>query len=50
MALVSSFDSIIFDYGGVLVSHQTEDDQATMAQSLGVAGRSVQRAVLGHTR
>ncbi len=31
MALVSSFDAIVFDYGGVLVSHQTEADQARFA-------------------
>ena len=31
MALVSEYDSIIFDYGGVLVHHQTESDQAQMA-------------------
>ena len=34
MALVNSFDSIIFDYGGVLVAHQTEADQAPMAEIL----------------
>ncbi len=36
MALVSSFDSIIFDYGGVLVSHQREGDLAHMAALLGI--------------
>jgi putative hydrolase of the HAD superfamily len=31
MALVSEFDGFIFDYGGVLVFQQTEEDQAAMA-------------------
>src|SRR4051812_11971953 len=31
MALVSDFDAFIFDYGGVLVFHQTDEDQAAMA-------------------
>jgi len=31
MAIVSEFDGFIFDYGGVLVFHQTEEDQAAMA-------------------
>jgi putative hydrolase of the HAD superfamily len=35
MALVSSYSGFIFDYGGVLVSHQTEADQKKMA---GIAG------------
>jgi putative hydrolase of the HAD superfamily len=37
MALVSSFDGFIFDYGGVLVHAQTEEDQARLAQIAGVA-------------
>ena len=36
MALVDSFDSIIFDYGGVLVRHQTDADQAYMARVAGI--------------
>lgn len=36
MALVNSFDSIIFDYGGVLVRHQTEADQTLMAKLAGI--------------
>jgi putative hydrolase of the HAD superfamily len=36
MALVDSYSSIIFDFGGVLVNHQTEADQARMAGLLGV--------------
>ncbi len=36
MALVDSFSSIIFDYGGVLVHHQTEGDRARMAGLLGL--------------
>jgi putative hydrolase of the HAD superfamily len=31
MAIVSEFDGFIFDYGGVLVFPQTEEDQAGMA-------------------
>jgi putative hydrolase of the HAD superfamily len=37
MALVSSYEAFIFDYGGVLVEHQTDADQAHMA---GIAGVS----------
>ncbi len=33
MALVSAFDGFIFDYGGVLVHHQTEADQLKMADT-----------------
>ena len=36
MALVSSFDGFIFDYGGVLVHHQTDADQARLADIAGV--------------
>lgn len=32
MALVSSYEAFIFDYGGVLVRHQSEADQARMAE------------------
>ena len=38
MALADQFDSIIFDYGGVLVHHQSDADQARMAQVLDVPG------------
>ena len=31
MALVSDFEGFIFDYGGVLVQHQTAEDQVRMA-------------------
>ncbi len=31
MALVNDFEGFIFDYGGVLVHHQTAEDQAKMA-------------------
>ncbi len=31
MAIVSEFDGFIFDYGGVLVFNQTEEDQAALA-------------------
>jgi putative hydrolase of the HAD superfamily len=36
MALVSEFDGFIFDYGGVLVSDQTEQDKTRMAGLVGV--------------
>jgi putative hydrolase of the HAD superfamily len=36
MALVDSFDSFIFDYGGVLVRHQTIAEQERMAEVAGV--------------
>jgi putative hydrolase of the HAD superfamily len=32
MALANSYDGYIFDYGGVLVHHQTDTDQARLAQ------------------
>ena len=37
MALVDSFASVIFDYGGVLARHQSEADQAKMAEFLGIS-------------
>ena len=37
MALVSSYEGFIFDYGGVLVHHQTEADQARLAEIAGVS-------------
>lgn len=37
MALVSELDGIIFDYGGVLVHHQTDGDHARMARIAGMA-------------
>ena len=33
----SGFDGYIFDYGGVLVNHQSEADQARMAQTAGIS-------------
>lgn len=36
MALVSSYEGFIFDYGGVLVHHQTGADQARLAAIAGV--------------
>lgn len=36
MALVSSFQGFIFDFGGVLVHHQTAEDQARLAQAAGI--------------
>lgn len=36
MALANSYDGFIFDYGGVLVTHQTEADQAYLAQIAGI--------------
>ncbi len=37
MALVDSFDSVILDYGGVLVQHQTDADQSRMADLFGIS-------------
>lgn len=37
MALVSSYDGFIFDFGGVLVHHQTIADQERMAAMAGIA-------------
>lgn len=37
MALVSSYEGFIFDYGGVLVHHQTEADQERLAKIAEVA-------------
>lgn len=36
MALDNSYKGFIFDYGGVLVTHQREDDQARLATLAGV--------------
>jgi putative hydrolase of the HAD superfamily len=36
MAHVNSYDGYIFDYGGVLVHHQTEADQVHMAKIAGI--------------
>jgi putative hydrolase of the HAD superfamily len=36
MALVKDFDGYIFDYGGVLVHHQSEAEQERMAQTAGI--------------
>lgn len=36
MALVSRFEAIIFDYGGVLARHQTDQDQARLAKVAGI--------------
>ncbi len=36
MALVSSFQGFIFDYGGVLAHHQTDADQARLAEIAGI--------------
>lgn len=36
MALVSSYSGFIFDYGGVLAKHQTEADQARLAEIAGL--------------
>ena len=39
MALVSSYDGFIFDFGGVLVHHQSDAEQVKMAR---IAGMSVE--------
>jgi len=36
MALADDFHGFIFDFGGVLVEHQTEDDQTQMASVAGI--------------
>ena len=36
MALVSEYEGFIFDFGGVLVGHQTEADQAKLAELAGM--------------
>lgn len=36
MALVDRFAGVIFDYGGVLAHHQTEEDAAYLAKTAGV--------------
>jgi putative hydrolase of the HAD superfamily len=42
MSLVNSFDGFIFDYGGVLVRHQTEAEQAQMAAIAGMTDAEFQ--------
>ena len=37
MALVSSYQGFIFDYGGVLVRNQTAEDRARLAEIAGIA-------------
>ena len=37
MALVSSYDAFIFDYGGVLVGQQTDADQEQLARIAGIS-------------
>jgi putative hydrolase of the HAD superfamily len=37
MALASEYQGVIFDFGGVLVAHQTDADQARLAGLAGVA-------------
>jgi putative hydrolase of the HAD superfamily len=36
MALVSSYDGFMLDYGGVMAHHQTDSDQAKLAQIAGI--------------
>src|SRR5579875_750357 len=36
MALVDPYQAVIFDYGGVLVEHQTDADQAQLAAIAGI--------------
>jgi putative hydrolase of the HAD superfamily len=36
MALVSSYDGFMLDYGGVMVHHQTDADQAKLAEKIGI--------------
>jgi putative hydrolase of the HAD superfamily len=37
MALVSSYDGFMLDYGGVMARHQTDGDQTKLAQMTGIA-------------
>jgi putative hydrolase of the HAD superfamily len=37
MALVNSYDAFMLDYGGVMVYHQSDSDQAKLAQIAGIA-------------
>jgi putative hydrolase of the HAD superfamily len=39
MALVSSYQGFIFDYGGVLVHNQTHEDQRQLADIAGIPGQ-----------
>ncbi len=47
MALVSDFDGFIFDYGGVLVEHQTDGDQLDMAAIAKLSPEPFTRAYWG---
>ena len=40
MALVDAYKAVIFDYGGVLVEHQTDLDQARLANIAGIPGET----------
>lgn len=40
MALVNNYDGVIFDYGGVLVSHQTAGDQERLARMAGIPAKT----------
>jgi putative hydrolase of the HAD superfamily len=48
MALVSSYQGFIFDFGGVLVRHQTEADQARLAQAAGIPQPMFQKLYWAH--
>ncbi|HEY1947317.1 MAG TPA: HAD family phosphatase [Bryobacteraceae bacterium] len=41
MALVDSYDGFIFDYGGVLVHHQTSAEQQQLAETAGVPSETL---------
>jgi putative hydrolase of the HAD superfamily len=41
MALVDSYDGFIFDYGGVLVHHQTNAEQLQFAEAAGVPSETL---------
>ncbi|HEX3681143.1 MAG TPA: HAD family phosphatase [Bryobacteraceae bacterium] len=48
MALVSSYPGFIFDFGGVLVRHQTEADQARLAEAAGIPQPLFQKLYWAH--
>ena len=47
MAPAKDFDGYIFDYGGVLVHHQSEADQERMAQAAGIPVSNFQELYWG---
>jgi putative hydrolase of the HAD superfamily len=48
MALVDRFAGVIFDYGGVLAAHQTEDDAEHLAKTAGIDSGRFQELYWSH--